>query len=136
MKNKPKVPVRHPLSWIPVRRGTIYCAPACGGDCTYAEFLTATKKANALCTLLSRQTGHPWEPCVWENLGWHYKAVFTRGPLSVYGDIDTGYTANLDGRWAQSKKTPLAAVKAVVTDAKRALMEVNHLLKHLDGLKL
>lgn len=57
--------------WTPVRRGRVYCSPACGRGCTHAEFMTATRKAKALV----KRLGAGWKPCVWENLGWHYEAV-------------------------------------------------------------
>lgn len=59
-------------SWVPVRRGAIYCSPACGFLCTHAEFVTATKRAAALVKSL----GKGWTPDVWENTGrWHYSAA-------------------------------------------------------------
>lgn len=64
---------RRALSWKPVRRGPIYCAPACGLGCTWLAFKRVTRAAEAL----ARRLGKGWEPEVWENLGWHYSV--TRG---------------------------------------------------------
>ena len=63
-----------PLSWIPRRRGAIYCAPACGHGCTYAAYERATENARRLAAILSFATHATWLPHVWENLGWHYEA--------------------------------------------------------------
>lgn len=60
-----------PLSWKPVRRGDIYCAPACGGKCQYIAYLAATSLANKLAKVM----GHGWKPHVWENMGWHNEVV-------------------------------------------------------------
>lgn len=56
--------------WNPLRKGDIYCAPACGRDCTWDEFLEAHTEADKLVALL----GPSWEKRVWENLGWFYEA--------------------------------------------------------------
>lgn len=58
--------------WTPIRRGNVYCSPACGSLCTYADYERAVKHADDLCKLL----GEGWKPIVWENMRWHYKAAF------------------------------------------------------------
>lgn len=58
--------------WKAVRRGAIYCAPACGMGCTKVAFDAATKKAEKL----AHDMGPGWAPRVWENLGWHYSVSF------------------------------------------------------------
>lgn len=65
------------LSWTPVRRGPVYCSPACGGGCTRAAYDAAREAAADL----ARDLGPGWAPHVWENLGWHYAAQ--RGSVSV-----------------------------------------------------
>ena len=79
-----------PLSWDPVRKGTHFCAPACGRGCTYAEWCTATAAADKLCADL----GAGWVPRVWENLGWYYSAISACGRWKVNGHPDS-YTAFL-----------------------------------------
>lgn len=61
--------------WTPVRRGEIYCSPACGGNCTQAAFELANIQAERLCEQLNNMAGgfKDWQPYVWENLGWHYQ---------------------------------------------------------------
>jgi hypothetical protein len=71
---------RRQLSWKPVRKGTIYCAPACGRGCTYVEYQQA--KANAE-NLKRRLNGKGWKIEVYENLGWHFKV--RNDYLNVYG---------------------------------------------------
>jgi hypothetical protein len=58
-------------AWIPVRNGDIYCSPACGAGCKLAAFEQATSKAKYLIGIL----GDEWESIVWENFGWHCRAV-------------------------------------------------------------
>lgn len=73
------VATRRPLSWEPRLNGKIYCAPACGGGCTKAAYDKAVSDA---AVLVSKLCGKGWKSVVWENLGWHYKAV--SGPVQVY----------------------------------------------------
>ena len=60
---------RRELSWKPKRRGLVYCAPACGGQCTRAAYDNAHTQAKELATRL----GKGWKVRVWENLGWHWE---------------------------------------------------------------
>jgi len=48
-----------------VRKGPIYCAPACGGGCTKAAYDAAVRKSRAL----AKRMGKGWVPYVWEKLG-------------------------------------------------------------------
>lgn len=73
------------LSWEPRLNGKTYCAPACGGGCTKVAYDKAVADAGAL---VSRLRGKDWKPVVWENLGWHYKAV--SGPVQVYSSRGSG----------------------------------------------
>ena len=47
MKNT-KNPTKTKDRWTPIRNGLLYCAPACGAGCTYAEYQAAVNKAEAL----------------------------------------------------------------------------------------
>lgn len=58
------------LSWTPVRRGPVYCSPACGYDCKQVDYDRCVLAANELAASL----GQGWTPRVWENLGWYYEA--------------------------------------------------------------
>jgi hypothetical protein len=114
------------LSWDPVRRGPIYCAPACGFDCTWAAFQQAEKDAAKLCAYLKKKLGIKWTPRVWENMGWHY-AVHDEatGKLKVYPSIIDkkvrsytaflGFDRNAGGTWAEYGDTPELALAAVFT---------------------
>ncbi|QAX92290.1 hypothetical protein HWC07_gp038 [Pantoea phage vB_PagM_LIET2] len=64
-------------AWPPVSNGEIYCSPACGADCTKAEFELAMIRAERLCERLNamRFGFKDWKPHVWENMGWHYEAI-------------------------------------------------------------
>lgn len=130
---------RRPLSWKPRQRGHIYCAPACGRDCTYAEFTHATKEAEKLARILNRGTiGKDWKPVVHENMGWYWRAVDGSGRMKVHGnhyDKNYSYTAFLGesdssgGRWAAHGRTPQAALLAVIALATEELKKVEALLE-------
>ena len=99
-------------SWKPVRRGALYCAPACGRGCTWREYNTARKKAAAL----AKRLGPRWTSRVWENLGWHYAAVSPCGRGQVHGHGD-GYWAGFHFGAHQihaTREHPVAAVRAVL----------------------
>lgn len=57
------------LSWIPVRKGIKYCAPACGRGCTITEYDKAGIDAKAT---LDKLRWNGFEIVVHENLGWHW----------------------------------------------------------------
>jgi hypothetical protein len=68
-----KVPVKP--DWAPVRKGPIYCSPACGAGCTHDAFELARLRSQILVrALVEAGYGNRWEGRVWENLGWHYSA--------------------------------------------------------------
>ena len=71
------------LSWTPKRDGEVYCSPACGYKCKYLDYLDAVEKAKTLCAALGPPS--KWKPYVWENIGWHYRAVSYDDRWFVYG---------------------------------------------------
>ena len=110
------------LSWKPVRKGKIYCSPACGIDCTYVEYLNAVKGAKSL----EKELGDGWTGTVWENMGWyfeaeHFEATHSSG-IRVYPNGQL-YTATLEHfsiyEMAKTPKKAVAKVKKVV----KSLME-------------
>jgi len=62
------------------RVGT-YCSPRCGAGCTRAAWREAFQAGKAL----AEKMGTGWKWVVWENLGWHYKAV--KGVVEIYPNI-------------------------------------------------
>lgn len=102
-----------PLSWAPVRRGKIYCSPACGGDCTMAAFRRATQEADKLATRM----GAGWRRVVWENLGWFYK--IEKGNATIHHDT-TGYTVFLHSavQVIGRAQTPEDALGFAIRDAR------------------
>ena len=107
--------------WTAVRRGHIYCAPLCGGGCTWAAF----KLAEHAAAELAKKLGPGWSPRVWENLGWHCSVLDPTGALKVYvnhsGKGVITYSAHLGGenggRWVKSGRTPRTAIRAVAREA-------------------
>src|SRR5579872_5750076 len=83
------------LSWKAVRKGKLYCAPACGRGCTYLEYMTATNIAHAMVDRL----GKGWKIKVFENMGWHTGIVSPCRRIYVSADFFYGalggYTAYL-----------------------------------------
>jgi hypothetical protein len=120
------------LSWKAVRRGDIYCAPACGGNCTWSAYQSAKRSA----ARIVKKLGTGWKPYVQENTGWHYSVKSADGYTSVYRYNDykrkSGYWASIGGMWMGEGKTPLAAVKHAASKA-RAQME--HIAKMLLGIE-
>lgn len=114
------------LSWQAVRKGEIYCAPACGRGCTLDEYDAATRGACELVVQLNDTIGGKWKPHVWENLGWHYSAISEDGYCKVHANTRgakvTSYTAFLGpgdtgGKWSARGHTPEDAVVAVYSQA-------------------
>lgn len=65
------------LSWKAVRRGAIYCAPACGAKCTWEKYQHAKRAGREL----AERLGPGWKAHVWENMGWHWKALGPGGAM-------------------------------------------------------
>lgn len=115
----------------PVARGDRYCSPACGRGCTKAEYDAAVACGAAL----ARQLGAGWRPQVWENLGWHHRAVSPDGRVKVHPSGGGTYLAFLGskgqsgGKWSEHGKTPQEAVDEV---RRVALIEVAEAAALLD----
>lgn len=75
--------------WTPVLNGPFFCSPACGCNCTKAEYDQACERANAL----AARMGYRWEAEVWENGGWHY--CVKNGPATISPEDDDKYQAGL-----------------------------------------
>ena len=104
------------LSWTPVRRGTIYCSPACGWKCLWAAYEKAQINAGDLVDEL----GEGWVPRVWENLGWHFAAE-TPDRLVKLHPSGESYTAFIStepssgGTWTGRGKTAKEALQDAMT---------------------
>ena len=112
-----------PLSWKPVRRGQIYCAPACGRGCSHNEYLDAHKHAAAL----AKRLGRRWTPFVHENLGWHFKVISPCKQIEVHVNGPRSYWANLRIAGMQfevTRESPLTAVHDACDMARRHLREL------------
>lgn len=116
--------------WKPVLNGKTYCSPACGGGCLRAAFDLAQSRAKRL----AERLGKGWKPVVWENLGWHFKAVSASGFLKVHPSGGKGWMAFLGfgdsgGRWVANASTPEAAIKKVRAAARAEVGELRRLLE-------
>lgn len=127
---------RKELSWKPVRRGDLYCAPACGGRCTLADFSKASKAAKAL----ARNLGKGWRGRVWENLGWHYEVIspckrmkVSPGVLHGYYHAFIGEPGSPGGTWSEYG---LTARGAILNTLRVARLEVARLHGYVVGLSV
>lgn len=68
-RDVPRSPVKVER-YKPIHVGNVYCSPGCGFKCKRASYDRAVREADKLCKVL----GEGWEPCVWENCGWHFSA--------------------------------------------------------------
>lgn len=127
-----------PLSWKPRWRGAVYCSPACGSGCLRSEYNRAVKAADKL----AAELGQGWTPRVHENLRWHYSAVSKCGRLKVSpaGRTRAGRVASwfalfgepgIGGRWSATRKSPRAAVRAVIADGLAELQMITALFRGL-----
>jgi hypothetical protein len=88
-------------NWTPIRKGDIYCSPACGANCTHKAYEEATGKAKKLAEKCTKEIGGEWEIRVHENLGWHWCVIQkkTNICISYGGYLSQGdyYTVALGG---------------------------------------
>jgi hypothetical protein len=103
------------LDWKPRRNGRIYCAPACGGRCTWASY----QKARAAAKELAKALGDEWKPEVIENLGWHWSVVNNRLSLDV-SCHDGRYIAFLGGYYVGNGHSASSAIRNAAKLAKPA----------------
>lgn len=94
-----------------------FCGSRCGRGCTHAEY----KAACDMAAVLANQLPAGFEPYVWENLGWHYKAIFKRNGdnfISIYPQKSRSF-------WADSR---IAGRQFHITrdHAKEALKDLLH----------
>lgn len=106
----------------PVRKGAVYCAPFCGRGCTHAEYRRAVRRAR----ILAKRLGEGWQPEVWENLGWHYKAVSPLGGIKVHPIAGSssyvafyGEPGRAGGSYTVDHADPVEAVREVLQRVRR-----------------
>lgn len=105
--------------WTPVLNGDKYCAPACGCGCTKAEYDSALSNALKLATEL----GEGWEPNVWENGNWYYRAQRSLGAnnmmAEVFSEREGGYRCYFNGvkQFIANGNTPEEAFMNAVVEA-------------------
>lgn len=132
---------RRELSWTPVRRGTIYCAPACGAKCKVVEFDAAGIAAGKLVDHLNKEMKcDDWEPYVHENLGWHYSVVNERLNLSVTesfydGDKVGWYSAYVKSGWnvVGKGRSAMEAVNDLVSSVRGQFDKMKAMLETITG---
>jgi hypothetical protein len=129
--------IRTKLSWKPIRRGAIYCAPACGGGCTKAAHDQAKQTGRIIAMML----GVGWKVSMNENLGWHWTVVSPCGRIRVSGGYKENFPKRFHamlcqpgdcaGRYTGEGRTPRAAVKNVIRRAKNHLAEIGAFIEGL-----
>ncbi len=120
-----------PKQWTPVKRGLIYCSPACGNKCTYAEFQKRKKEGVAL----AKKLGKGWSYTVWENSGWHQKVISPTGDVEIYPPSPLRFwattTRNFTPQLCCSHRTAKGAFQGVVNQAKALSRSVDRLIERL-----
>ena len=96
--------------------------------------------------LLADALGPGWKPEVWENLGWHYRAVSKDGRIKVYPStgragriigysVLVGIEANSGGYWHGCGRTAKSALRntllKVRKDAKTRIANLQGLLENV-----
>lgn len=116
----------HPkLNWKPRR-------------CTHAAYRAARKLGKAL----AKTCGKGYTINVWENSGWHHSAISPCGRIKVHGGSGLfakchiytaflGQPARAGGTWAESGRTPKAAIRKVVAVAKSELAKIGAVIHGL-----
>ncbi len=115
------------LRWTPIRKGNIFCSPACGGKCTFAAYQLAKTNGDKL----AKELGKNWKGRVWENLGWHYKAVLKGMDCNVHCHGDASYWADLNFGGTQfeaNRESPSEAVNAALAKARAVIAEASNFL--------
>lgn len=143
MKNT-KNPTKTKDRWTPIRNGLLYCAPACGAGCTYAEYQAAVNKAEALKKKCEKEIGGKWEIRVHENLGWHWSVIAPEinvsvdygGYLGKHGDYYTaafgGGTPSVVSTHPTTYKTPKEAFDAQINAVKQEADRWNKIVASYD----
>ncbi len=116
------------LNWVAIRRGEIYCAPACGGKCTWAAYKKAQREAKAVASDL----GRGWVDSVFENLGWHWHVINEDLSIDVSRGAWGGFHALIARRWSGHGPTPKLAIRTAVLDAIPELEELRGLVSLLE----
>jgi hypothetical protein len=127
-----------PESWVPVRRGEIYCAPACGRGCTWDEYREALKISERIAKQLPG-----FKPRVMENLGWHASAEaldghiqvsYSRGTYFAFASCDMKYAGNAGWGISQAK-TAQKAFALVLKKLRAHVAKETAFLEKLEKLK-
>lgn len=130
--------MRKPLSWEPVRRGPIYCSPACGARCSYAAYRAAVTQSARLARTLNTQLGPGWRPRVWENVGWHWAVL--RGTVAVRRTTGARYWASFEAgpfnpavSSAGYERSAAVAVRTLLARARQHAAAVTDALRAAEG---
>lgn len=125
-----------PEAWVPVRKGDVYCSPACGGQCKYKAYQWAKRQS----AKLVKQAGPGWTARVWENLGWHYAISSPTRHVKVHPSCGGGdFLAFLGpascsgGDFTAYGKTVQEAVRNVVAKARESVGDLEQILASVEG---
>ncbi len=106
-----------------------------------SPYETTKQEATTAAKALAKALGSKWKIRVWENMGWHYNVASPCNQVKItpfiYGGKIDSYTAFFGsaednycgGRWAESGKTPKAALRAVIKRATCERDEIDTMLK-------
>ena len=127
-------------NWKVVRKGKIYCAPACGGYCTLAQYRTMKKHAEKMC----KQLGKGWKPKLTHNLGWFCAVVKSHTTIHYHDDrsghnFAPEYSAwieiEIGGHTFQTINDHKDMKKALAKSIKQARKLMYKILSEIDALE-
>lgn len=111
--------------WTPERSGPFYCSAGCGYGCTWSDYVRVTAKAKRLAGLC----GEGFKPEVWENLGWHFKAVNEARRVEVWRRSSCEFQAVIAKHWSAYGKTPQEAMEAAYVEIRAAIKDLQRLIR-------
>ena len=101
--------------WTARRSGALYCAPACGGGCTWEAYQEAKRQGQAL----AKACGPGYKSVVHENLGWYFRAVSPCERIQVF-KYGKEYHAGL----GDAGEVAMRYVGAYFSNPKKAIADV------------
>jgi hypothetical protein len=116
------------LSWKPVHRGAVFCAPACGFGCKRSRYELAVKKAVAL----AKRLGPGFEADVWENGDWYWKVTY--GAIDIRQRDDRTYDLTYGNQsWVKSARSPKAGLEELLMEYKLRMQAERDAVAEIQG---
>jgi len=121
------------LSWKLKYNGNIYCASACGGNCTYEQYLKVLKESN----IMIKKLGKHWKLNLVHNLGW-YNGVRLQIDKNNWISVSKNYglkeyCAQLNhSNNIKYHKDPKIVVQMIIGEFTEKVFNYNKTLEHIN----